>query len=47
MVHDSTTACAGSLTPQLEGAARSNPHPVRTRQAKPSFQAKKGGAQHE
>lgn len=48
MVHESTAAaCAGSLTPQLEGAARSTPHPVRTRRVKPTVQAEKGGARHE
>lgn len=48
MIHNSSSAaCAGSLTPQLEGAARSIPHPVRVQQVKLSSQAKKGGARHE
>lgn len=48
MIHDpSSAACAGSLTPQLEGAARSTPHPVRVQEFKQSHQAEKGGARHE
>lgn len=48
MIHNSSSAsCVGSLTPQLEGAARSIPHPVRTRQVKQSTPAEKGGARHE
>lgn len=48
MIYDpSSAACAGSLTPQLEGAARTDPHPIRARQVKASSQAGKGGARHE
>lgn len=48
MIHDpSSAACAGSLTPQLEGAARSNPHPIRAQQVKASSQTEKGGTRHE
>ena len=39
--------CAGSLTPELEGASRSASHPIRSQRIKASPQAKKGGAQHE
>ena len=39
--------CAGSLTPELEGAARSVSHPVRVHPVKAAPQAKKGGAKHE
>ena len=37
---------AGSLTPQLEGAARSASHPQRTR-PQASSKPEKGGAGHE
>lgn len=39
--------CAGSLTPELEGAERSASHPVRTQPVKAAPQAKKGGEKHE
>ena len=35
--------CAGSLTPELEGAARSASHPERVRPAKAAPQTEKGG----
>lgn len=48
MIHDpSSAACAGSLTPQLEGAARSDPHPTRIRQVSTPSQTEKGGIRHE
>ena len=39
--------CAGSLTPELEGAARSVSHPERVRPAKAAPQAKKGDIKYE
>ena len=39
--------CAGSLTPELEGAARSASHPRRVRPVKTAPQAEKGGAKDE
>ncbi len=39
--------CAGSLTPELEGAARSVSHPVRVQPDKAVPQQKKGGAKYE
>ena len=39
--------CAGSLTPELEGASRSASHPIRNLRVKTPSLAKKGGAQHE
>ena len=39
--------CAGSLTPELEGAARSVSHPERVRPVKAAPQDKKGGAKDE
>lgn len=39
--------CSGSLTPELEGAARSASHPVRAQPVKAAPQTKKGGAKYE
>ena len=39
--------CAGSLTPELEGTARSVPHPIRLPRGKGTPQTKKGGARYE
>ncbi|MGN1004654.1 MAG: hypothetical protein ACI4O5_07420 [Oscillospiraceae bacterium] len=39
--------CAGSLTPELEGAARSTSHPLRAQPVKTAPQAKKGGVKDE
>lgn len=39
--------CAGSLTPELEGAARSVSHPRRVRPAKAAPQAKKAAKKYE
>ena len=39
--------CAGSLTPELEGTARSTPHPVRIPRDKGASQTKTGGARYE
>lgn len=38
-----TMECAGSLTPELEGAARSLPHPVRAKPTQSGSENKKGG----
>lgn len=39
--------CAGSLTPELEGAARSLSHPVRAREEKQPHENKKDGGRYE
>lgn len=39
-------AAAGSITPQLEGASRSDSHPRRV-PSKPNSKPEKGGAKHE
>lgn len=39
--------CAGSLTPELEGAARSVSHPSRARPVKAVPQQKKGSVKYE
>ena len=38
---------AGSLTPELEGAERSAPHPVRSQAGKQPAENKKDGARYE
>lgn len=45
--HPQSMECAGSLTPELEGAARSASHPSRVRPAKAAPQKKKGGVKYE
>ena len=39
--------CAGSLTPELEGAARTSAHPRRQQPARQTPPPKKGGTAHE
>ena len=39
--------CAGSLTPELEGAARSTPHPIRAQDGRRLPENKKDGARYE
>lgn len=39
--------CAGSLTPELEGAARSLSHPIRSQTGKGPAETKKGGGRYE
>jgi len=40
-------ACAGSLTPELEGADHTTAHPARRQPPKAAPKTEKGGAKHE